>query len=399
MSAEPVSRTQSAGSFRLSDDEQHLLDQADTFARRELGPLAERMDNEEWWPPEMMATLGRNGMLGATIGEEYGGAGMSLLEAGLVTQAFARWNPAAALSILAHDNLCANNIFVNGNDDVRRRYLPKLCSGEWIGCLGLTEPGAGSDALGSMRTRGVRDGDVYRITGSKIYITNSPVADVCLLYAKTQPDRGSKGITAFVVDTKTPGFTVAQKMIKMGFRGSQTGELVLDDLVVPVDNIVGEEHEGHRVVMSGLDIERAMVAPLAVGIAERALALSIEYAKTREQFGKPIGQFQMVQSLIAEMYVDLQAATALCWQVLAECDSIDAADAGRGTIHARSAAAVMFCTEMSNRVLDRAVQVHGGSGYIWETEINRLFRTIKLLEIGAGTTEVRKMIIAGELLG
>ena len=388
-----------AGRFGLTPDEQHLFDAADTFARRELGPLAERMDNEEWWPPEMMATLGRNGMLGATIGEQYGGAGMSLLAAGLVIQAFARWNPAAALSILAHDNLCANNIFVNGNDDVRGRYLPKLCSGEWIGCLGLTEPGAGSDALGSMRTRGVRDGDVYRITGSKIYITNSPVADVCLLYAKTQPDRGSKGITAFVVDTKTPGFTVAQKMIKMGFRGSQTGELVLDDLVVPVDNIVGEEHEGHRVVMSGLDIERAMVAPLAVGIAERALALSIEYAKTREQFGKPIGQFQMVQSLIAEMYVDLQAATALCWQVLAECDSIDPADAGRGSIHGRSAAAVMFCTEMSNRVLDHAVQVHGGSGYIWETEINRLFRTIKLLEIGAGTTEVRKMIIAGELLG
>lgn len=391
-------RIPATGAFRLSADEQHLLEQADNFARRELAPLAERMDNEEWWPPDLMATLGRNGMLGATVGEEYGGAGMSLLEAGLVTQAFARWNPAVALSFVAHDNLCANNIYVNANDDIRRRYLPKLCSGEWIGCLGLTEPGAGSDALGSMRTRAIRDGDVYRITGSKLYITNSPVADVCLLYAKTQPDRGSKGITAFVVDTKTPGFTVAQKLTKMGFRGSPTGELVLDDLVVPVENIVGEEHLGHQVVMSGLDIERAMVAPISVGIAERALALSIEFAKTREQFGRPIAQFQMVQSLIAEMYVDLQAATALCWQVLAECDAIDAADAGRGGIHARSAAAVMFCAEMSNRVLDRAVQVHGGNGYIWETEINRLFRTIKLLEIGAGTTEIRKMIIAGELL-
>ena len=385
--------------FRLSADERLVLDEADRFARKELAPLAERMDNEEWWPPDLMATLGRHGMLGATVGEDYGGAGMSLLQAGLVLQAFARWNPAVALSVAAHDNLCANNIFVNANEEIRRRYLPKLCSGEWIGCLGLTEPGAGSDALGSMRTRAVRDGDVYRITGSKLYITNSPVADVCLLYAKSQPDRGSKGITAFVVDTDTPGFQVAQKLVKMGFRGSPTGELVLDDLVVPVESIVGEEHEGHRVVMSGLDLERAVVACISLGIAERALALSVEYAKTREQFGRPISQFQMVQSLIAEMYVDVQAATALCWQVLAECDAMDHADAGRGSIHARSAAAVMFAAQMSNRVLDRAVQVHGGSGYIWETEINRLFRTIKLLEIGAGTTEVRKMIIAGELLG
>jgi len=398
MTAEPIARLRGESGFQLSAEEKHLLEQADAYGRKELGPLSERMDNEEWWPPDMMAKLGRQGMLGATVGEEYGGQGMSLLQAGLVTQAFARWNPAATLSIVAHDNLCANNIYVNGSEDIKKRYLPKLCSGEWIGCLGLTEPGAGSDALGSMRTKAIRDGDVYRITGSKLYITNSPVADVCLLYAKTQPDRGSKGITAFVVDTKTPGFTVAQKLIKMGFRGSPTGELALEGLVVPVENILGEEHEGHRVVMSGLDVERAMVAPICVGIAERALALSIDYARTRQQFGRPIGQFQMVQALIAEMYVDIQAATALCWQVLAECDAMETAEAGRGSIHARSAAAVMFCAEMSNRVLDRAVQVHGGSGYIWETEINRLFRTIKLLEIGAGTTEIRKMIIAGELL-
>lgn len=384
--------------FGLTAEERHLLDEADNFAQRELAPLAERMDNEEWWPPGLMASLGRQGMLGATVGHEYGGAGMSLLQAGLVLQAFARWNPAVALSVAAHDNLCANNIFVNAGEDIRRRYLPRLCSGEWVGCLGLTEPGAGSDALGSMATRAVRDGDVYRITGSKLYITNSPIADVCLLYAKTQPGRGSRGITAFVVDTATPGFRVAQKLVKMGFRGSQTGEVVLDDVVVPVANIVGEEHEGHRVVMSGLDIERAIVAPIVVGIAERALALSVGYAKAREQFGQPIAQFQMVQALIAEMYADVAAARALCWQVLAECDAHGPGAAGRGDIHARSAAAIMFCAEACNRVLDRAVQVHGGSGYIWETEVNRLFRTTKLLEIGAGTTEIRKMIIAGELL-
>jgi isovaleryl-CoA dehydrogenase len=345
-----------------------------------------------------MADLGRQGMLGATVSEEYGGAGLSLFESGLVFQAFARWNPAATLSLIAHDNLCANNIYVNGSPDLRQRFLPKLCSGEWIGCLGLTEPGAGSDALGSMRTRAVRDGDVYRISGSKLYITNGPVADVCLLYAKTQPDRGSKGITAFAVETSTPGFTVAQKLVKMGFRGSQTAELVFDDMVVPVENIVGEEHLGHQVVMAGLDYERAMVASIPVGIAERALDLSIEYAKTRRQFGKPIAEFQMVQSMIAEMYTDVQAARTLTWQVLAECSTADETMAGRGKIHALTAAAIMFAADACNRVLNRALQVHGGSGYIWETEINRLFRTIKLLEIGAGTTEVRKMIIAGELL-
>ncbi len=386
------------GQFSLTPDQQHLLEQADTFARRELAPLAARMDDEEWWPPDLFAALGRQGMLGATIGPEYGGAGMSLLEGGLVIQAFARWNPAVALSLVAHDNLCANNIYLNADDTLRQRYLPGLCSGESVGCLGLTEPGAGSDALGSMRTRAVRDGDVYRITGSKLYITNGPIADVCLLYAKTIPDRGSKGITAFVVDTATPGFQVAQKLVKMGFRGSQTAELVFDDLVVPVSNIVGEEHEGHRVVMSGLDLERAAVSSISVGIAERALQLAVEFAKTRRQFGRPIAEFQMVQSLIAEMYVDVQAARLMSWQALAECSHSDPAEAGRGGIHALTAAAVMFCADACNRVLDRSVQVHGGNGYIWETEINRLFRTIKLLEIGAGTTEVRKMIIAGELL-
>ncbi|MCB1291743.1 MAG: acyl-CoA dehydrogenase family protein, partial [Mycobacterium sp.] len=215
-----------AARFSLTPDQEHLLGQADDFARKRLAPLAQRMDDEEWWPPELFADMGRHGMLGATIGADYGGAGMSLLEAGLVVQAFARWNPAVALSLVAHDNLCANNIYLNADDTLRQRYLPKLCSGQWVGCLGLTEPGAGSDALGSMRTRAVRDGDVYRITGSKLYITNGPIADVCLLYAKTIPDRGSKGITAFVVDTATPGFQVAQKLVKMGFRGSQTAELV-----------------------------------------------------------------------------------------------------------------------------------------------------------------------------
>ncbi|MGI9625015.1 MAG: acyl-CoA dehydrogenase family protein [Acidimicrobiales bacterium] len=385
--------------FSLSDEQTSLVEVADRFARHELAPLAQRMDDEEWFPDGVFEQLGQAGLLGATVDEAYGGASMPLLEAGLVVQAFARWNHAFALSYIAHDNLCANNISNNGSEALKQKYLPGLCAGELIGCLGLTEPGAGSDALGSMRTTAVRDGDRYVINGSKLYITNGPVADVCLLYAKSQPDQGSKGITAFVVDCDTPGFQVAQKLTKMGFRGSPTAELVLDDVEVPVENILGEEHEGHRVVMSGLDYERAMVAPINVGIAERALELSVEYAGVREQFGQPIGNFQMVQSRLADMYTWVEAMKALCWSVLAEAAQVEAGDAGRGSIHARTAAAVMFCADTCARVLDNAVQVHGGSGYIWESEVNRLFRATKLLEIGAGTTEVRKMIIAGGLLG
>lgn len=384
--------------FGLTDDQQALLEHADRFGRNELAPLAQKMDDDEWWPDDIFAKLGQIGFLGATIPEEYGGAGMGMLESGLVLQAFSRWNHAFGLSWVAHDNLCANNIYANGSEDLRRRFLPKLCAGEWVGCLGLTEPGAGSDALGSMRTTAVRDGDTYIVNGSKLYITNGPVADVCLLYAKTTPGTGSKGVTAFVVDATTPGFNVAQKLIKMGFRGSQTAELHFDDMVVPAENIVGAVDQGHRVVMSGLDLERAMIAPINVGMAERALELSVEFAQTREQFGAPIGSFQMIQARLADMYTWVETMKTFVWKVLAECDDLGHGEAGRGEIHARSAASVMYAADMCNKVLDNAVQVHGGNGYIWESEINRLFRGTKLLEIGAGTTEVRKMIIAGHLL-
>ncbi|MCB1667350.1 MAG: acyl-CoA dehydrogenase family protein [Porticoccaceae bacterium] len=382
----------------INDEQQALLDHADKFAREQLYPLAAKMDREEYWPQGVMKTLGDLGFMGMTIPEEYGGVGCSLLEAGLVLQAFSRWNHAFALSWVAHDNLCANNIYNNGSEFVRRKYLPRLCSGEHTGCLGLTEPGAGSDALGSMRTHAVADGDEFVINGSKLYITNGPVADICLLYAKTELNKGSKGITAFVVETNSPGFNVAQKLEKMGFRGSQTAELVFEDLRVPKENIIGELHQGHKVVMSGLDFERALIAPISLGIAERALQLSVAYAKDREQFGQSISSFQMVQSHLADMYVWVESMRALCTDVLVEVSGVSEAEAGRGRIHARTAASVMYCANTCAQVLNSAVQVHGGSGYIWETEINRLFRSIKLLEIGAGTTEVRKMIIAGELL-
>ncbi|MGY3482845.1 isovaleryl-CoA dehydrogenase [Bradyrhizobium sp. USDA 4011] len=384
--------------FALDEQQQAILDQADRFAQKELYPLSERMDREEWWPDEAFRTIGDSGFFGATIPEEYGGAGLDLVAAGLVLQGFARWNHAMALSWVAHDNLCANNIYRNGNEQQRRKYLPDLCAGRKIGALGLTEPGAGSDALGSMRTTARRDGDHYVLNGGKIYITNGPVADIILVYAKTDRSKGAHGISAFIVEKGFPGFKVAQKLTKMGYRGSQTAELVFEDCRVPAENLVGDENRGVSIVMSGLDLERAMVSPLCLGVAERALQLSIEYAQTRQQFGKPIGSFQMVQSMLAEMYVQVETMRTFTYRTLAEAALLEIGGGGRGDIHMLTAASVMYAAEACHAVLDKAVQIHGGSGYIWESEINRLFRSIKLLEIGAGTTEVRKMIIAGELL-
>ncbi|MBY0509300.1 MAG: acyl-CoA dehydrogenase family protein, partial [Rhodospirillaceae bacterium] len=317
---------------------------------------------------------------------------------GLVLQAFSRWNHAVALSWVAHDNLCLNNIYRNANETQRKKYLPGLCSGKQLGALGLTEPGAGSDALGSMRTTARKEGDFYILNGTKIYITNGPIADVLLVYAKTAPELGPKGISAFIVEKDMPGFKVAQKLIKMGFRGSQTAELVFEDCKVPAANLVGQENAGVSIVMSGLDLERAMISPICLGICERALELSIDYAKTRQQFGKPIASFQMIQSKIADMYVWVETMRTFNYRVLAAANEMEVGGGGRGAIHALTAASVMYTAETMNKVLDEAVQIHGGSGYIWESEINRLFRATKLLEIGAGTTEVRKMIISGELL-
>src|SRR6266446_7727744 len=326
--------------FGLDEEQQAILDQADRFAHKELYPLCERMDRDEWWPEAAFPKIGDNGFFGVTIPEEYGGSGQDLLAAGLVLQGFARWNHAMALSWRAHDNLC----------------------------------------------------------GSKIYITNGPVADVLLVYAKTDRVKGAHGISAFIIEKDFPGFKVAQKLTKMGYRGSQTAELVFEDCRVPAENLVGEDNSGVSIVMSGLDLERAMISPLCLGISERALQLSIDYAQTRQQFGKPIGCFQMVQSMLAEMYVQVETMRTFTYRTLAEAAPLEVGGGGRGDIHMLTAASVMYAAEACHAVLDKAVQIHGGSGYIWESEINRLFRSIKLLEIGAGTTEVRKMIIAGELL-
>lgn len=382
----------------LSNDEQAILDGADRFAREALYPLAQRMDNEEWWPAEAFPLIGRTGYFGITAPERFGGSGLDLMASGLVVQAFSRWNHALGLSWVAHENLCLHNILRNANAEQQARYVPGLCSGERIGALGLTEPGAGSDALGSMRTTAVRDGDHYLLNGSKLYITNGPVADVLLVYAKTDKDRGAKGISAFLVEKDFPGFRVAQKLIKMGFRGSPTAELVFDNCRVPVANRVGEENEGVKVVMSGLDLERAMISPICLGIAERALQLSIDFAKQRKQFGRPIADFQMIRAKLADLYTWVESMRLFTYQTLRAANTVEADGGGRGEIHKITAAGVLHVAETMNRVLDQAVQIHGGNGYIWESEVNRLYRSIKLLEIGAGTSEVRKIIISEELL-
>src|SRR5580700_4429504 len=358
-----------AAAFSLSDEQREILEEADIYARNELFPLQQRMDNEEWWPPHVMPALGRMGYLGVTVAPEFGGSGGDFFTTGLITQAFARWNPAISLSYAVHENLCLNNIYRNGSDDIRRRYMPRMCDGSAIGALGLTEPEAGSDALGSMGTTARRSGDTYVLNGRKMYITNGPIADVLLIYAKTDKSKGPKGISAFVVEKSFPGFQVAQKLDKMGFRGSTTAELVFEDCLVPAVNLVGEENNGVAVVMSGLDLERAIIAMINLGMAK-----------------------------LADMYTAVETIRTFCYRTMAEANGLELGAGGRGDIHKLTAACILYAAEACSRVVNDAVQIHGGAGYMRETEINRLYRATKLLEIGAGTTEIRKLIIAGELM-
>jgi len=387
-----------APDFDLSSAQREIRDAAERYFMDTLQPLGQRMDDEEWFPSDMMPQLGEMGFLGLTVGSEYGGQDLDMVTAGMICEVMSAANHAFALSWAAHDNLCLNNIYRNGNEEQRRRYLPDLCSGRKLGALGLTEPGAGSDALGSMSTTARRDGDRYLLNGRKLYITNGPLADVLLVYAKTDSDKGAKGISAFIVEKDFPGFAVAQKLDKMGFRGSTTAELLFDDCEVPVENRVGEENNGVAVVMSGLDLERAMVAPISVGMAERALQLATDYARERQQFGQPIANFQMVQSMLAEMYIRVETARTFSYRALAACDGLEVGGGGRGEIHKLTAASIWYASDACSRVVADAVQVFGGAGYMREMEINRLFRAAKLLEIGAGTQEVRKIIIAEDLL-
>ena len=385
-------------SYGFDSDYQAVYDAAFRYAKDQLYPLAERMDEEDWFPESDFREAARQGLLGVTVPSEYGGVELDVLAQCFICEAVAYWNHAFAAGMLASDNLCLDNIVRNANEDQKRTYLSGFCDGSTIGALGMTEPGAGSDALGSMSTTAVRDGDDYVLNGRKLFITNGPVADILLVYAKTDLEKKQHGISAFIVEKNFEGFSVAQKLDKMGWRGSPTGELVFDNCRVPAGNLLGAENKGNIVMMSGLDVERIIAAFFGLGQAHRALDLALEYAVQRKQFGAPIGTFQIIQGMLADMYTELEGMRALTYQLGREIKNVKNGEAGRGNIHKRSAAALLAVGKGTMKILDQAVQIHGGMGFMRETEVNRLYRSGKVLEIAAGSNQVRQIIIAEQIL-
>jgi isovaleryl-CoA dehydrogenase len=384
--------------YGFTEEHQQIYDMVYRYSREELHPLCERMDREDWFPEEKFRALHEVGLMGTSVPEEYGGQGLSFIDQCLIAEAMSYWNPTFGAGWLGTDSICAHNIVRNASDTVKQRFLPGFCDGSVIGALGLTEPGAGSDAMGSMKTTAVRDGDNYVINGRKMFITMGPVAQLILVYAKTDPEKGPRGVSAFAFETDTPGFKVAQKLDKMGWRGIPTAELVFDDCVVSADNLVGPENGGVGVLMSGLNMERVMMCFHMLGVAQRALDISIDYAMQRKQFGKAIAEFQLIQGIIADMYTDIQSMRALSYQMVKEVHDLEVGGGGRGEIHMRTSACMLHAGRSLMSVVDNGVQVHGGNGYILESEINQLYRIGKLMEIGAGTNQIRQIIIAQELL-
>jgi isovaleryl-CoA dehydrogenase len=378
-------------------DEQRMLEQTVyRWAVGEIAPIQEKIDEEDWLPPGIFRQLGELGLLGVSIDEKYGGAGLDVVSEVIVGEQMSRICPALTLSFGAHSNLCAGNIHLNAGDDLKAKYLPPLVRGEKIGALGLTEPGAGSDAMG-IRTRAERDGDHFVLNGSKMFITNGPIADIILVYAKTEPERGPAGISAFIVEREFEGFSVSRQLKKVGMRGSPTGELAFDNCRVPAANLVGGLNEGVKVMTRGLDIERVLVAACCLGIARQATDYAIKYAREREQFGRPIASFQMIQAKLAEMYTAYAAARSLTFEAAAVASK--AQRGGKGTeLTQMAAAAALFSAEAATRVASDAVQIHGGYGYCLEFPVQKLWRDAKLFEIGAGTSEIRKLVIARELI-
>jgi len=380
----------------LSEAQRLIRETVREFCRREIAPIADRIDSEDWFPRELWPQLGDLGVLGIMAPPAYGGAGADLLSGVLAIEEIAKVSASIALSYGAHANLCVNNITLNASEEQKRRYLPALCDGSAVGALALTEPEAGSDAVG-IRTTARRQGDVYVLNGRKMFITNGSQADTMVLYAKTDPEAGSKGITAFLVEKDFPGFQVGQILDKSGHRGSPTAELLLDDCQVPAGNVIGEFNQGISVVMQGLAIERAFLAGEAIGIAEAALSDSLAYARERRQFGQRIGDFQLIQAKLADMYTETEAAR---WLVYSTAVRAQAAATGSGErVNKEAAASILFAAEVCTRVANAAVQIHGGYGYMNETRVSRYLRDAKLLEIGAGTSEIRRLLIGRELMG
>ena len=382
--------------FKLSEAHKMLAESVYDFMLREIEPIAEQIDREDKLPDGIFKKLGGLGWMGVTVPEEYGGSGMDYLAQCICLEQMSRICPALSLSCHAHSNLCCDNVYRNGNEAQRQRYLPPLCKGEKLGALALTEPNAGSDAVG-IQMRAKRDGRDYLLSGTKTFITNGPVAGAMILYAKTEPEKGAKGITAFIVEPGCQGTFTARHLEKMGERGSPTGELIFDEYRVPEENILGGLNQGVSVMMGGLDMERVAGTGWTLGMGERALELSLKYAKERVQFGQPIGQFQLIQEKLVDMYVGIESAKLLMYKAATMAQTADRG--GKGSeINKVAAAALLLAGQVATQAVLHAVQIHGGYSYMLDFPVNRLLRDVKLGEIGAGTTEMRKIIIARELL-
>ena len=375
--------------FALGETADMLREQVEGFAASEIAPRAADIDRSNEFPMDLWPKLGRLGVLGVTVPEEHGGAGMGYLEHVVAMEEISRASASVGLSYVAHSNLCVNQINRNGSEAQKRRFLPKLISGEWVGALAMSEPGAGSDVVG-MRTRADRVGDRWRLNGGKMWITNGPDAQVVVVYAKTDPSAGARGITAFLVEKGTKGFSQAQKLDKLGMRGSNTCELVFEDCEVPAENMLGALDGGVGVLMSGLDYERAVAAGGPLGIMQSCLDVVLPYVHQRKQFGQPIGEFQLMQGKLADMYTTANAARAYVYAVAKACD--------RGeTTRKDAAGAILFAAEKATWMALEAIQALGANGYINDYPTGRLLRDAKLYEIGAGTSEIRRMLIGREL--
>ncbi|WP_233235971.1 isovaleryl-CoA dehydrogenase [Bordetella sp. LUAb4] len=380
--------------FDLGDDLDMLRDALRTFAQAEIAPRAGEIDRSDQFPMDLWRKFGDLGVLGMTVSEEYGGTGMGYLAHMIAMEEISRASASVGLSYGAHSNLCVNQIHRNGTAAQKDRYLPKLVSGEYIGALAMSEPDAGSDVV-SMRLRAEKKGDRYVLNGTKMWITNGPDADVLVVYAKTDPQANQRGITAFLVEKDFPGFSVAQKLDKLGMRGSHTGELVFQDCEVPAENVLGEVNGGVRVLMSGLDYERAVLSGGPLGIMQAVMDVVVPYIHERKQFGQAIGEFQLIQGKVADLYTTLQASRAFCYTVGRNLDRL-------GTSHIRQvrkdcAALILYTAEKATWMAGESVQILGGNGYINEFPTGRLWRDAKLYEIGAGTSEIRRMLIGREL--
>jgi isovaleryl-CoA dehydrogenase len=380
--------------FQLGEDIDALRSAVHDFAQGEIAPRAAEIDRSDQFPMDLWRKMGDLGVLGITVEEDYGGAALGYLAHIVAMEEISRASASVGLSYGAHSNLCVNQIRRNGSAAQKRKFLPKLVSGEHVGALAMSEPNAGSDVIG-MKMRAEPRGDRYVLNGTKMWITNGPDCDVVVVYAKTDPQMGARGMTAFIVEKGMQGFSVAQKLDKLGMRGSHTGELVFRDVEVPLENMLGEEGSGARVLMSGLDFERAVLAGGPLGIMAACLDVTLPYVHEREQFGQPIGEFQLMQGKLADMYSTMMACKAYVYAVGKACDA--ATPATLRHLRKDAAGAILYSAEKATWMAGEAIQALGGNGYINDYATGRLWRDAKLYEIGAGTSEIRRMLIGREL--